>query len=68
MHAEVIKLTVSFEEKRLIELYRQLTPDHKEAVMVCASTLAGCDDKTVEDRGGHNRPRVVNLAEKLTTG
>ena len=55
-------------EKRLIELYRQLTPDHKEAVMVCASTLAGCDNKTVKDRGGHNRPRVVNLAEKLTTG
>lgn len=60
-------MDVSFDEKRLIEFYRQLTPDHKEAVMVCASTLAGCDDKTGEDRGGHNRPRVINLVERRAT-
>lgn len=60
-------MDVSFDEKRLIEFYRQLTPDHKEAVMACASTLAGCDDKTVENRGGHNRPRVINLVERRAT-
>jgi hypothetical protein len=60
-------MDVSFDEKRLIEIYRRLTPDHKEAVMVCASTLAGYDDKTVDERGGHNRPRVINLVERRAT-
>ena len=46
-------MTVSFEEKRLIELYRLCSPDQKEAIMICASTLAKNNRNQVKDHSSN---------------
>ncbi len=42
-------MTVSFEEKRLIELYRLCSPDQKESILICASTLAKNNKNQVKE-------------------
>ncbi len=46
-------MTVSFEEKRLIELYRLCSPDQKEAIITCASTLAKNNKNQVKEHSSN---------------
>lgn len=62
-------MDVSFDEKRLIELYRQLTPLHKENIMLCVANYAKHDKPVMNNRSSNNKVdnRLINLFERRAT-